>query len=76
MSNDKIVPTEEEKKRFAECMEKPEFREMLFDYMKEIQDPKNKSQYEEEIKKYEKQLFGLYLLIFADIEKHILVVAR
>lgn len=64
MSNDKIVPTEEEKKRFAECMEKPEFREMLFDYMKEIQDPKNKTQYEEEIKKYEKQLFGLYVFIY------------
>ena len=56
MKEEKVVPTEEETRRFNECLENPEFREELAKYMKEIQDPQNKAKYEEEIKKYEKQL--------------------
>ena len=56
MSNERIEPTDEEKKRFAECMEKKEFRDMFFDYMKELQDPATRLQYAEELKKYEEQL--------------------
>merc|ERR1712189_124628 len=44
------------KKKLTDAMQKPEFRELLFDYVKEIQDPANREQYESELKKYEEQL--------------------
>ena len=38
--------TEDEVKRFSEAMKKKEFVDLLGDYMNEISDPNNKSEYE------------------------------
>jgi len=48
--------TDEEKKKFEEALKKPEFRELFIDYMKEMQDPANRAEYEREIAKYEAQV--------------------
>jgi hypothetical protein len=47
-SLDKLTP--EEQNRFAECFKQKEFRDMFFDYVKEISDPKNLEEYEKMIK--------------------------
>ena len=44
------------KKKFEEALKKPEFRELFIDYMKEMQDPANRAEYEREIAKYEAQV--------------------
>ena len=57
MSNEeKFKMTKDEEKRMTQALEKPEFREMLFDYIKEIQDPANRAQYEADLAKYEQQV--------------------
>merc|ERR1712037_160044 len=53
---EKIEMTDEEKKKFEEALKKPEFRELFIDYMKEMQDPANRAEYEREIAKYEAQV--------------------
>jgi dynein assembly factor 2 len=45
--------TAEEVKSFTEAMKKPEFRDLLNEYMDEISDPKNKDEYEEYLKQLE-----------------------
>merc|ERR1711892_1013514 len=52
--NFKMTPEEEEK--MSAALKKPEFREMLFDYVKEIQDPANRATYEADLAKYEQQV--------------------
>ena len=64
MSNEKekFQMTKEEEKKLTDAMQKPEFRELLFDYVKEIQDPANKQQYEAELKKEKNGFnFSFYL---------------
>merc|ERR1711917_21031 len=53
---EKFKMTKEEAEKLTKAMEKPEFRDLLFDYVKEIQDPANRAQYESDLKKYEEQL--------------------
>ncbi|KAJ3207672.1 Protein kintoun [Clydaea vesicula] len=48
----------EELEKFNEAMKSEEFRSMFMDYVKEISDPKNKSLYEEELSKLEKDQYG------------------
>ena len=55
---EKFKMTKDEAEKLTKAMEKPEFRELLFDYVKEIQDPANRAQYESDLKKYEEQLEG------------------
>ena len=55
---EKFKMTKEEAEKLTKAMEKPEFRDLLFDYVKEIQDPANRAQYESDLKKYEEQLEG------------------
>ena len=54
---EKFQMTKEEEKKLTDAMQKPEFRELLFDYVKEIQDPANREQYESELKKEKSSLF-------------------
>ena len=53
---EKFQMTKEEEKKLTDAMQKPEFRELLFDYVKEIQDPANREQYESELKKEKSSL--------------------
>lgn len=45
----------DEVNRIGEALQKPEFRKLLTDYVEELQDPKNKKIYEEEITQLEKE---------------------
>ena len=54
--------TKEEEKKLTDAMQKPEFRELLFDYVKEIQDPANREQYESELKKEKSSLFWKFFI--------------
>lgn len=47
--------TNDEMKKFSEALKKEEFRKMFLDYCEEIQDPKNKKLYEEEITQLENE---------------------
>lgn len=47
--NDNSKITKEEYESIAKALEKKEFRDLFFDYMKEISDPVNRKKYEEEI---------------------------
>lgn len=47
--------TRDEVNRIGEALKKPEFRQLLSDYVEEIQDPKNKELYEKEITELEKE---------------------
>lgn len=45
----------DEVERIGEALKKPEFRKLLIDYVEELQDPKNKQLYQEEITLLEKE---------------------
>lgn len=47
--------TQDEIKRFTEAMQKPEFKELLFEYAQEISDPENRARYEMEIRQMENE---------------------
>ena len=62
---EKFKMTKEEAEKLTKAMEKPEFRDLLFDYVKEIQDPANRAQYESDLRKYEQQLEGFIIWLCA-----------
>lgn len=47
--------TQDEIKRFSEALQKPEFKELLFEYANEISDPENRARYEMEIRQMENE---------------------
>ena len=48
--------TKEEQERLSEAIKKPEFQELMNDYMQEISDPKNREEYDAYLKQCEEEV--------------------
>ena len=56
--------TKEEQDRLSEAIKKPEFQELMNDYMQEISDPKNREEYDQYLKQCEDEVKKKYYLYY------------